>query len=54
MRKIFILLVSLIFTAGVFAQQPAAPKKEEPKKEKKEEHQHKDHHKEHKKEEKKK
>jgi len=54
MRKILILLVSLMFTVGVFAQQPAAPKKEEPKKEKKEEHQHKDHHKEHKKEEKKK
>jgi len=56
MRKILILLVSLMFTVGVFAQQPAAPKKEEPKKgqvepkkEKKEEHK-----KEHKKEEKKK
>jgi len=32
MRKILILLVSLMFTVGVFAQQPAAPKKEEPKK----------------------
>ncbi len=55
MRKILILLVSLMFTVGVFAQQPAAPKKEEPKKEQAEpKKEKKEEHKEHKKEEKKK
>jgi Ni/Co efflux regulator RcnB len=56
MRKILILLVSLMFTVGVFAQQPAAPKKEEPKKEQAEPKKEKkeEQKKEHKKEEKKK